>query len=161
MAQSIKLFDINNINQLIWSDIYDHQYAKRFLLPMITDGVFKYIKNIKTDLRVLTLNNLVLPVTINNMEYENSYVCSLYTHYISYAIEELKELKNPALEKLLTFMLNSLGLVLKAGNINKTVYINNWMLSTNLYPEISTDEIQEITAYFKKNFLIIPLFFDQ
>jgi hypothetical protein len=101
---------------------------------------------------VIQLGDLVFPVTINDKEYQNSYVCSPYNHYIIYAKEELKNLKNPFLEGILTQVLNLLGSLLKAGKINRVVIVNNWLISTNLYPKVSEEQISEIVNFLQMRF---------
>lgn len=74
------------------------------------------------------------PVTINKTEWDNSYVCSPYTAFISYAQEELAKLRSPWLECGLRQFIHALDGFLRWGHINRVVHVNNWLLSTNLYP---------------------------
>lgn len=146
------LYDEHTIDELVWPDTPDGQYAKSYLLPLIKNTTTAYIKNVKTKLYVLSVDDLVLPVTVNDEDYENSYVCSPYTHYVSYAIEELRELKNPLVEAVLKVPLSILGCCLKLSKVNKVVCVNNWMLSTNLYPEISKTQLQDMTKLLMERF---------
>jgi len=152
LNKKIKLFDENNIDEIKWPNNFEGQYAKSYLTPLIKNGTDSYITNVKTKLMVLTIDNIVIPITVNESEYENSYVCSPYTHYISYSMEELSELKNPKLEKILSIFINILGAFLKFGKINKTIHVNNWLVSTNLYAKLSKEHINEITKYLLNNF---------
>ena len=148
----IELYDKTNIDKLSRPSDFDGQYAYDYCVPMIQNGVQKYIKNVKTKLYLLKLDDILLPININDAEYENSYVSSLYTHYISYTITELKELKNIFLERIFRFLLSAIGIFLKIGKINKVVYVNNWFLPTNLYLDLTKKQLSEITSFFKKNF---------
>lgn len=121
-------------------------------LPLFQKGVTAFIENVNTQLFLLEIDDLILPVTLNNAEFENSYVCSPYTHYVSYALEELWELKKPWLEKLLTYPLHLMGSWLRRTNINKVIVVNNWMLSTNLYHYINERQIEQITNLFVEKF---------
>lgn len=143
----IQLYDKSTIDHLPWPLTYDGQYAKHFLKPLVKEGVGRYVDNIQTDLFVLSLDSLVLPVTINDGQYNNSYVCSPFTQYISYCIDELYLVKNRIVKSLLGNVLHGLGRLLKWGKINKVVIINNWLVSTNLYPEISKEQVKVITAF--------------
>lgn len=67
----------------------DGAYVRDSFLPFFQKGVTAFIENVNTQLFLLEVDDLILPVTLNNAEFENSYVCSPYTHYISYALEEL------------------------------------------------------------------------
>lgn len=148
----IELYDKTNIDKLSRPSDFDGQYAYDYCVPMIQNGVQKYIKNVKTKLYLLKLDDILLPININDAEYENSYVSSLYTHYVSYTITELKELKNIFLERIFKFLLSAIGIFLKIGKINKVVYVNNWFLSTNLYLNLTEEQLSEITTFLKYKF---------
>ncbi|WP_024850884.1 GNAT family N-acetyltransferase [Hydrogenovibrio kuenenii] len=103
------------------------------------------INNIETLYRTVSIGNTTLPMSINSAEYENSYVCSPYTAYISYAKDELGLLKRPLLEKLLSASMTLAGRFLKLGQINRTISVNNWLVSTNLLPKFNPYELQKTT----------------
>ena len=148
----ITLYDKNNIDSLIVPDNKDAKYAYEYLVPMIKNGVKKYIKNIETDLKILKIDDILLPVNINVKEYENAYTSSLYAHYIAYAKEELWELKNPIAEFICKIVLNIFGGCFKLFQINKAVYINNWFLSTNLYLDLTKEQYKRITFFLKEKY---------
>lgn len=100
------------------------------------------IANVRTDVRLLSVGGKVLPVTINEAEWENSYVASPFTHYISYCRYELYHLGFKPLELLLSGLLALIGYALKAGRLNRVVAVNNFLLSTNLYPALTPDEVK-------------------
>ena len=149
---NIFLYDKNNIDSLTVPDNEDAKYAYNYLAPMIKDGVKNYIKNIDTDLKILKIDDILLPVNNNYAEYENSYTSSLYAHYVSYTKEELYELKNPVWEFILKTVLNILGCFYKLFKIDKVVYVNNWFLSTNLYLELSKEQYRKITEFLKEKY---------
>lgn len=148
----IHLFDKSEIDRIPAPTTLFSMAAYKYLLPIIKSGSETYIANIQTDLRLLVFRDLYLPVTINDTEWNNSYVCAPYTHYISYAREELIRLPNATLRFVFKIILDFLSGFLKYGDINKVVIVNNWMLSTNLYPELSEEDISVITTHLKKIF---------
>jgi hypothetical protein len=107
------------------------------------------IENVQTTYRVLRVHeNLFFPVTINGTEWDNSFVCSPYTAYANYSKEEIKwTIKNKFLKNILFLFLNIIGRWLKNGGLNKNVHVNNFLLSTNPYPEWNGQEIEAITAF--------------
>lgn len=149
---NVQLYDASQLHQLDWPQNKDGLYAKAYLTPLITEGTHTYINNVNTQLLALQLNSMVMPVTVNQAEYENSYVCSPITHYVAYAIEELYNLKKPRIERHLKRVLQTLGMILRWGQINKVVIVNNWLLSTNLYLPLSQLEIQTIVNTLKKDY---------
>ncbi|MGQ0423189.1 hypothetical protein ACT4US_37330, partial [Bacillus sp. HC-Mk] len=105
----IKLHDVHSLHNIDWATKQDGAYVRDSFVPLLQKDIKLFIKNIDTQLFLLEIDDLVLPITVNNKEFENSYVCSPYTHYISYAMEELWELKRPWLEKLLIYPIRLLG----------------------------------------------------
>lgn len=148
----VELYDQRNIHCLIWPDTDDGRYAREYLVPLIRDGVKDYIANADTVMMVIKIGQAVLPITINCREYDNSYVCSPYTHYVSYALEELRELNNPGAEKCLAGILRILGFFLRQTECNKVVHVNNWLLSTNLYPDLTENAVIALICFLKKAF---------
>ncbi len=101
---------------------------------------------------VLRTEDLVLPVTVNDDDYDNSYVCSPYTHYIRYAKRELELLNRPLMEKSLSAILDVLGYFMKSSHLNQVVHVNNWLLSTNLYPRLSEGQLAAIVNAVREAF---------
>lgn len=149
---TIKIYDKKNIDEIILPNNYDAKYAFDYFEHIIQNGVENYISNVKADVKLLVFDNLVLPLVFTEKQYRNSYVASLYTHYIAYAKEELWELNNKWLEFILKIFLNILGAIFKWGEINKVVYVNNWFLSTNLYPRITEEQLRQITVFLREKY---------
>ncbi len=146
----ISRYDKNNIETLPWPDSVDGRYARSCLRPLITNGAAFYIDNVATDPSVLLADGLVVPLMVNEKEYSNAYVCSIHTHYVSYAIEELRRLRGVGIAPLLEKVLGLLGAFLRARRIDQCVYVNNWLLATNLYPQGFHQHVGEITALLQK-----------
>lgn len=108
-------------------------------------GMRHAIRNIDTELKLEEIEGRLVPITINSTQYDNSYVCSPYTAYISYAKEELGLLNNLWLETGLKSVMGLASGALKLAKINQTVSINNWLVSTNLVPEWSPETIEDFT----------------
>lgn len=81
--------------------------------------------------------------------YDNSYVCSPYSHYITYAIDEIRRLslKSFVIETFLSLMIAAFGVHLKWLQLDKVAITNNWLFSNNLYPELTKKQIEAITAF--------------
>jgi hypothetical protein len=150
---TISLFSPDSWADIPWPDTPDGAYARAYLASMLQHGTQHFVENANTKLRLMLIDEqIVLPLTINAAEYENSYVCSPYTHYVTYAQEELDVLKQPLLERLLAGVIALFGLFCKASRINRVVCVNNWLLSTNLYPQLTAEQIQTIITFLKKRF---------
>jgi hypothetical protein len=112
------------------------------------------IHNVDTEIRFVQIQHTyAFPVTINNTEWSNSYVCSPYSAYISYAREEVKlKIKNSFIRFILNICISSLSFYLKKTAINKVVHVNNFMLSTNPYPEWDGIGLKELVSFLIKEF---------
>jgi hypothetical protein len=149
----VKWYDETNIGELTWPDTEYGRYAKKYILPlMIGQSVSSYIHNVRTRLFVVTVDGIPLPVTVNDMEYDNSYVCSPYTHYVTYAGEELANLRNRPAEVVLGGVLNMIGLLLRKARFNRVVQVNNWLLSTNLYPALGPGRLEAVIDEMKQRY---------
>lgn len=121
----------------------DELSVLRWIAAMRTQGVRALIANVDTELRALHHGSLgvTLPLSVGDREYGDSYVFSPYTHYVSYAREELSMLHSRAARTMLGALLTPAGWLLQASRFNRTVQVNNRLLSTNLYPELNAAEI--------------------
>jgi len=121
---------------------------------MIRPGSQRIIENVNTQYRVLRVNkDLYFPVTINDTEWDNSFVCSPYSAYANYSKEEVKwTIQNKILRALLLLLINGMAGWLKRGSLNKNVHVNNFLLSTNPYPAWGGEEIAEITSFIKSEY---------
>lgn len=106
------------------------------------------IENVDTQVELLSVGQIQMPITINDSQLSNSYVCSPYTALVPYAAQELGKLKNPLQRILFRSLMPFLGWFLRRNNINRNVHINNWLLSTNLFPEnLSRNKLENLTRF--------------
>jgi hypothetical protein len=127
----------NDIASASWTDAY----ARRFLSPILAEGTRKFVQNIACQVGVAQTDGVVLPFTVTEFLPNNSYVCSPFNHYVTYAREELRNLGNRVVEALLGMVIQGLGQVLNPRSFDRVVMVNNWLLSTNLYPQIQGDVV--------------------
>nr|WP_018751781.1 hypothetical protein [Paenibacillus sanguinis] len=149
----ISFYDKTNISDLEWPDTAYGQYAKNYLLPLLlTPSVEQYIDNVRTRLLMVTLDGVPLPVTVNDEEYGNSYVCSPYTHFVTYAREELVLLGNRPVEIMLGGLLSGMGWMLRRVHFNRVVQVNNWLVSTNLLPPVPPERLKQLVEVLQQRY---------
>jgi hypothetical protein len=143
-----ELFTRATIDQLSWPETADGDYARRYLLPLVQNGPQAYIRNVhNTEMMVAKVGEAILPITLTDFHPENTFTCSPYSHYITYGgFEEVERIKNPPVETLIKLALHPLAAYLRRSGFDRVVYINNWLLSTNLYPRLSPEQIQTLIA---------------
>lgn len=141
-----QLYTAATLEHLPWPETPDGLYAKKFLTPLVKEGIPKYIPNIDADLQLLLIDQIVLPLVVVNSHARNAYVCSLHAHYIAYAKQFVE---SPFIQSLLSLV----DKASKYARIDATVYVNNWLFSTDLYPDgLSATHIAAILASLKKAF---------
>jgi len=153
-----KLYNAQTIGSLPWPDNEEGRLAKSFLLPLIQNGFKNYISNLDTDLHVLHVDDLILPVTVNNTEYDNAIPCSLYAHYVLQG-KEFSNTWNWVLKTAFKPILAAASMTFKQGLLNKVVVVNNWFFSTNLYPHLEKHQVKEIVELLISRFPLHAILF--
>ncbi len=159
MTSAVALFGPHNLANLPWPATPTGDYARRYLLPLLEHGPQPYITNIHTDLRLLKIDDVILPLTVTCPHPQNSYVCSPYNHYFAYGPEEFSKLNHRPLEFLLRLLLWPVFRAYRATNFDRVVLVNNWLLSTNLYPAITPAQTQAALTFLTAQFPNRPIIF--
>ena len=96
----MRILDRSSLDGADWPGDADGDYARRYLEPFLADGPRAYVANADTTMLVLRVADVALPLTRSDGQPGNSYVCSPYAQYVTYALEELRALRSPGLERL-------------------------------------------------------------
>lgn len=134
----MKLLNLEELDELGEALLSERDSA---CIPYVRDCMAPgAIRNVHTTLRVLDTGRHLLPVSINhghqhgNDPAGNSYVVSPLTTYGAYADHEVRQLGYAALTWPLRLLVKATGCWLAAAQVDRVVHVNNWLLSTNLYP---------------------------
>lgn len=104
----------------------------------------KAIANVTTEVASLGADSTLLPVTVNSSEPGNAWICSPYSTYALYAAEETRRFGHPLLTSPLLTLCGAMGRYLRWAGVDNAVAVNNWLISTNLYPAASPYDIQAL-----------------
>jgi hypothetical protein len=143
----VELYERSSLGRLNWPATPDGDYARRYLTPFMEHGPRTYIANAHTTLQVLKVDDVILPITPTTFHPANSYVCSPYTHYVTYGQEEFAALRNPPLEAALRLAFRPLAWYFRRAELDRVVYANNWLLSTNLYSALRAEQVTAALRY--------------
>jgi Acetyltransferase (GNAT) domain len=117
------------------------------------------IANVRTRVLALRAGDAVVPVTVNDEERGNSYVCSPHNAYADYAREEMRLIPGAFARAALQRFTGTVSAALRAAHADRIVHVNNWLLSTNLYDsEKMLDPAavaRAVTAEFPDHFLCL------
>lgn len=147
----ITLYDASSIDSLLIPDHLEAKQVGEYFLPLIKGSVSGAIRNVKTKIFLLHIDDILLPITVNEKEYDNAYVTSNYV-CINLLKEYVKRLDNPLISLIASPLLHFIGSILKIVKINKIIFVNNWLFSTNLHPELSTSQVERVTRFLTKQF---------
>src|SRR5262245_39865363 len=107
--------------------------ATRTYVAAFAAGSQAMVSNLRTEVLAPESDGRVMPITVNDAEYGDSYVCLPHTAYALYAKEELRIVDVGPWAPALGLLASSTGALLRSAHINRIVHIDNWMLSTNLH----------------------------
>ncbi|MCE9609098.1 MAG: hypothetical protein K8R23_02605 [Chthoniobacter sp.] len=107
---------------------------RAWFAPVLENGSRWCAPNLDTQCAFLRVDDIELPLTINAAEWGNSWVCSPFTHYVSYAQEEVVRAVGSLVGWPAALLLRALGAGLRRADFNRVVMVNNWLMSTNPWP---------------------------
>lgn len=127
------------------------ELLRRWFGPLLENGTSWSADNLETTPAFLRFGEIELPLTVNDGEWENSWICSPWTHYIGYADEEIARALGPVGAKAAGALLAMLGAWLRRARINRVVMVNNWLLSTNPWPRWDGGGLRDVLAAMRES----------
>ena len=118
--------------------------ARSFAAIHAGSALAPFAGNLAADVALLESGALALPATITDGGRGNAWVCSPRTTYADYAAEEAARHLPTALARPVQWLCGGLGHWLDAARFDRVVTINNWLLSTNLYPALDHAALADI-----------------
>ncbi|MEM6807268.1 MAG: hypothetical protein AAF696_38050, partial [Bacteroidota bacterium] len=151
-----KFYDRSNLEELDWEQYQEGSYYRNLFALLIEKGSLHFIKNVKNEIGILAIENRLYPIVVGSREKipYRSYVASLYSQYVSYGKREIElEFRQPFLRFLGKALLTAIAKAFSFSNLDEVVFVNNWLLSTNLYPkEIPPKHLRLLQSFLKEKF---------
>jgi len=101
---------------------------------------------VRTRWLALRSGDRVFPLTVNDGETGDSYVCLPHSAYVLYARQELDLVDTGALKPLLRALIAIFDKMLIVAGINRIVHVDNMLLSTNLHGGWAGEDVPAIRA---------------
>jgi len=156
MDVRIKFYDRSDLEELDWEQYQDGPYYQNLFALLIEKGSLHFIRNVNNEIGILAIENRLYPIVVGNRERipQRSYVASLYSQYVSYGKREIElEFRQPILRFLGKALLTAIAKAFSFSNLDEVVFVNNWLLSTNLYPkEIPLSHLRLLQSFLKEKF---------
>lgn len=127
-----------------------NERAATFLSIHRGSAVLPFIPNLDIDVTALEACDAVLPVTINRGAPGTAWIASPVTTYCDYAIEEMDRLGHRLLTTPLRWTAQAFGCWMRRAGIDHAVSVNNWLITTNAYPDASQAQIGGIVVAAKR-----------
>ncbi|AUZ04906.2 hypothetical protein ADP71_12700 [Vitreoscilla sp. C1] len=119
-----------------------HQHSEAFKSIMLKNDLNTLIRNTdQVEMAFLPYQKNVLPMTVCHSDAAQTWVVSPLSTYIDYAQEESLRNLSPLLARAIGAVLSGLKVFLRRQHFARAAMLNNWLVSTNLYPEFHADAI--------------------
>jgi hypothetical protein len=104
-----------------------------------------FARNLHSRAELVEVDGLALPATVDEGTHDSAWVCSPRATYSVCAMEEAARAV-PWLDWPCAIAGAGLAAVLRYASVDRAVALNNWMLSTNLYPPLAQVPLDEVLA---------------
>lgn len=142
----IEFLSAGKASQINWSKVQDGEELAHFFGKTYQQALSQFISNADTKVELVRLDDMVFPITIDSGKNTNkTYVTSLVTQFFDYVQEEI--LENDKYSKTTKRLARYAFPIIRAigkRTFSNTVFVNNWLISSNLYPELSAGQWQAL-----------------
>jgi len=123
-----------------------------YLRALVRDGPAAYVENASITMRALGVDDKVVPLVIAEPGRGCTYVCSPHSHFVGYPLSERGKRASALAMLGYRALLGPYGSLLRACRIDRVVYVDNWLLSTNPTTPLTADQITRITEYLRERY---------
>ena len=103
------------------------------------------ISNLITDMRQIEVGGHCLPMTVSDGA-ATCYICCPSAAYLDYAEDELRHFDaRPWLKAVLRGLIGAARPLVRASGFDRQVQPNNWLVSTNIVPSLTHEQIVDVT----------------
>lgn len=155
----VRIYLNEELDKVPWHEIEDGARQKLFYAPLFGASTQIYIKNSAHRLGLAKIGQKILPLSYQNRQprpsaSESCYLLSFPAQYFDYAQEEVrKQSKYSPLQKWAAEFLVKVFKKISVGlGMERVVFVNNQLLSTNLYPQLSDTETAALVRVLKEKF---------
>ena len=131
----------------------DNDFSKRaklFAGLHVNRPVENFVHNLDSRVEVVRAGNVLIPVTVNNGIHENAWICSPRATYTDCALEEAERYLPSWAARGGRGLSRHFGRQLTVAGVDRVVAVNNWLLSTNIYPPLNEVEFPALIETVRK-----------
>lgn len=134
MTRLVRILDAKSLEELGGPLNEEAERTRRYVLGLMERGAGAYIDNAQVEMLAVAVDDVLLPMVVSNGTSGNSNACCPSSHYVDYAGEELSGLRDRTLGRTMKGLLKALGVSLRALGLDRVVYVNNFLWTTNPWP---------------------------
>jgi len=116
-----------------------------------------FVSNANVKISSIKIAEHLMPITVTAPGPTQTWTVSLRSAYGPYALTEIDHAPFPAARPILKALVKSMDWALTHSGLDNLVCVNNWLLSTNLYPDWDGTGLEKATmdlvAYYSESFL--------
>lgn len=109
-------------------------------------GVHALIPNVHARVETLSTAAGPLPATVHDAGAGDAWICSPRSTYVDYAAQEAQRYMHVGLGPWTTRVIASIGTAVEWSGLDRAVALNNWLLSTNLYPPLGSIDLSSLMS---------------
>ncbi|RKH67419.1 GNAT family N-acetyltransferase [Corallococcus interemptor] len=146
------LYDADTVDACSWPETPQARLARDYFVPVMKRGSTAFLSD-RTTLRLVAMDDLRIPLAINEAEYGNSPLHSLWVRYIGLPVQAVTaEAYGAARAVVMRGAMRTLGSMLKAARIDKAVYVDHWLVLRNLSVSLDEAQVERLTAFLVERF---------
>ncbi|RKG82190.1 hypothetical protein D7W79_03235 [Corallococcus exercitus] len=146
------LYDADTVDACSWPETPQARLARDYFVPLMKRGSTTFLSD-RTTLRLVAMDDLRIPLAINDAEYDNSPLHSTWVRYIGLPVAAVTaETYGAARAVVMRGVMRTLGAMLKAARIDKCVYVDHWLVLRNLHVSLDEAQVERLTAFLVEQF---------
>ena len=132
--------------------------ARRHVVALQRDGTSHYVGNVDADVSLLRVDEQLMPVVVarrhgrRNGARPLAAICSERSHYAEYTREEMTKRHPEVAAWLLGLAFQPFSAMLRFGELDRVVYVNHWLLTTNPVARFRRDQLSAIVDELTRRF---------
>ncbi|ACY14317.1 GNAT family N-acetyltransferase [Haliangium ochraceum] len=140
----MKIYAPDSIAELPWPGTAFGRLARDYLAPLVARGSGAYFSD-RVRMRVALLGDQVFPLAIAEGQPGNSSNCSVSARYIDIPALALRQMPwHPLKVRAARGALAALGAMLRAGAIERCVYIGNGLVFRGMEPHLERAQVEQL-----------------
>lgn len=138
----LAIYDRNDFHSLQFENEQD---SHRVVRELMSDNSVNFVSNVNTTIVAMGDNNDLWPLSVNHTEYNNALICSPYTTYVIYPLDELKKFKKIWIKAAILLNAAIMSVLCRLTRFNQIVQVNNNLNSLIKHPKKFIQLIPKLT----------------